>query len=666
MKPFPFVILIITAIVFGGIFFYLFLPKNLPPQAVKSESISQQVEAKPVSIVSHSLTPVISNQWYSNVYHKFPTQPIYALPLAFQLSPTGIGFSLPDIEPSAKTIHASYVEDFTIGFDKALNKPHISTVGDWNVGLSMSTKDNRELSFMLAHGIPFTQIHTSVKEILISIPNGFEVFDNNNDTATTEKSLNTQSLLLTTRKHNYIIAFPKKTPITIGNKSLSLQNPQKIFVGILDDKKNYKAFQSISNSEIQGTTADFTQDSKTVTTNFHIVTYGKTPLIALYLHQYENLVEKPSILGTYQTIRGPMQLVSVKEFSTSIPKTVPNESFEKFSSQPKELIAQLLVDIQEVIKKKQPASNDYTLGTWFGKVTNLILLADSLGMEEEKQKLLKFVEPIFVESLNGFSYDKDQTSLIAKKPEFGNDKLNDHHFHYGYYILTAAVLTKYNPEILPDIQPSIQEMIGDIATTKRDTSKYPFLRNFDMYEGHSWADGYASFTDGNNQESSSEAINAWYSLYLWSKLTKNAELEKYALYLYNTEIQSTNYYWFDKKDIYQLPYKQKIASIVWGGKVEFNTWFSDEPNMKYGIELLPFTPASTYLGKLENFEKYDTDFHNNRGSETKPWGDLFVMWKSFYDPEGAMKLKDKVTKFEEANTKSLFLYFLYSNLEKAN
>lgn len=86
----------------------------------------------------------------------------------------------------------------------------------------------------------------------------------------------------------------------------------------------------------------------------------------------------------------------------------------------------------------------------------------------------------------------------------------------------------------------VYEMIGDIANANRDGSsynrnsetKYPFLRNFDIYEGHSWASGVANYefdengemvdkkgglSGGNNQESSSESVNAWSSLILWGE-----------------------------------------------------------------------------------------------------------------------------------------------------
>ena len=52
-------------------------------------------------------------------------------------------------------------------------------------------------------------------------------------------------------------------------------------------------------------------------------------------------------------------------------------------------------------------------------------------------------------------------------------------------------------------------LIRDIASPDRDDPLFPFLRTFDPYAGHSWASGTALFGSGNNQESSSEAMNAW-------------------------------------------------------------------------------------------------------------------------------------------------------------
>src|SRR5581483_8552362 len=165
-----------------------------------------------------------------------------------------------------------------------------------------------------------------------------------------------------------------------------------------------------------------------------------------------------------------------------------------------------------------------------------------------------YLEPLFTQSLSNFYYDTSKTSVIAKNPEFGNEVLNDHHFHYGYYIRTAAVLANYDPASLDKNKLMIDMMVQDIANDNRSSDQFPYLRNFDIYEGHSWADGFGKFADGMNQESSSEAINAWYGVYLWSQVTKNLDLEQTSLYLLNTEIQGSKYYWFGKDGVNSTPY----------------------------------------------------------------------------------------------------------------
>ena len=102
-------------------------------------------------------------------------------------------------------------------------------------------------------------------------------------------------------------------------------------------------------------------------------------------------------------------------------------------------------------------------------------------------------------------------------------------------------------EFIKKYENIINEIIGDFATYEENSkdSKYPFLRYFSTYEGHSWASGHANFGDGNNQESSSEAINAWAGLILYGQAIGNKELTSLGMYLYATEVSSVNCYWFD-------------------------------------------------------------------------------------------------------------------------
>ena len=45
-----------------------------------------------------------------------------------------------------------------------------------------------------------------------------------------------------------------------------------------------------------------------------------------------------------------------------------------------------------------------------------------------------------------FCYDKDWGTLTGYPASYGSDtELNDHHFHYGYYVYAAAIVAQYDP-----------------------------------------------------------------------------------------------------------------------------------------------------------------------------------------------------------------------------
>lgn len=640
-----------TILIAVSVLFALYIKQYNNPQHTIS------LQHKEIKNPSHRLDTIKSNQWYSNLYHSFPTQPIFTLPLAFTLSESGLGFSYPDIDTKADSIYGSYRNDFNVGIEGNLNAPTIEGVGDWLIQLRMKTSFGSTLSFFIARGIPFTTLTTNSDTFLITTPHAFQLFDNTK--AITENEITTNTFRLSIENHIYNIASENPMQVYIQRGKIRVHNTKKITISLLPREDMHPVFTNLT-----GITLFDTKALPTISNDNLITTYtidaDKTPLIALYSHQYDFLTNKPTPLATYKTLRGDMVLINASTFSTSIPLIRPPTEYQ--ATNQNAIIDQIRQDTKTYIGSSKPTSKGYFLGAWLGKGSNILLLAKAHGLTFEEQQLQQFLERELLSSMSYFTYDKKQKSIIERNPEFGNEKLNDHHFHYGYFIRVGAILVSLNPSFKERLTQTIfPELIADIATTERTSINYPYIRNFDIYEGHSWADGYANFADGNNQESSSEAIQTWYAIYLWSLVTKNQELETYALYLYNTEIQSTFYYWFGLNNMYKPPYKHAIASIVWGGKIDYATWFSAETNMKYGIQLLPFTPGSVYLGKLPRFEDYEKDFNASGGSLTKPWGDLFLMWKSFYEPHLAWEQRNTVKEFEGNNPRSLFLYYLYIN-----
>lgn len=616
---------------------------------------------KESSMPKHNVSPIVSNQWYSNIYTTFPTQPIFVMPQAYKLTPQGLEVSLPKVKKTSNTIFASFNPDFSVGFDQPLQKPTITSIGDWNINVLMKAGNNA-LSFSLSHGTPFTVLHVKGDTLTFTLKGSFEVLDSGKNIITGNGNKTSNNFMLSANNNYYAIVLNQDAEATVFNNTVVIKNPKRIFIGILDNNNHYNLFVQNAQAEIVNTYADIRVDTSNSTTVFTLDSPA-TPLIVLYPHQIDTLQNHLPKLGEYDSLRGKLRLVKTDTFTQQLQNLEPSLTFQQLTPLPDDFIKALKADIADIMLKPIPASKDYFLGTWFGKASSLLQLAKSAGLTKEQQTLIEFLEPKFESALANFNYDKAKTSVLATTPEFGNENLNDHHFHYGYYIRTAAVLSSLDPSYTNKIKDKITPLVNDIATYTRDSKNYPFLRNFDAYESHSWADGFANFGDGNNQESTSEAINAWYGVFLWGTVTNDNQLKTIGLYLYNSEIQGAKYYWFGKNGMYINPYAHPMASLVWGGKVDFATWFSGETNMKYGIQLLPFTPASVYLKTFPNFTALRSDYTDSGGNITKAWGDLYLMWKSFYFPQEAMKEKNNVTNLEADNPKSLFLYFLYLNIQ---
>ena len=168
------------------------------------------------------------------------------------------------------------------------------------------------------------------------------------------------------------------------------------------------------------------------------------------------------------------------------------------------------------------------------------------------------------------------------------------------------------------------------------------MRNFSPFEGHSWASGFEDPESGNNQESTSEAMNAWYGVILYGMASDNEKIKDLGIYLYTTELSAINSYWFDiDQDVLDSKYvkqgtnqiKNNMASLVWSGKYDYATWFSADPAMVQGIQLLPITAGSYYLATNKEYIKNSIETLKNKGN-SKSWNDIWSEYLAMADPDG--------------------------------
>lgn len=103
--------------------------------------------------------------------------------------------------------------------------------------------------------------------------------------------------------------------------------------------------------------------------------------------------------------------------------------------------------------------------------------------------------------------------------DFGNTYYNDHHFHYGYFIYTAAVIGHLDPSWIRANKDYVNVLVRDVANPSTKDKYFPVHRAFDWYHGHSWAHGLYETADGKDQESSSEDVMHAYAIKMWGQVS---------------------------------------------------------------------------------------------------------------------------------------------------
>jgi hypothetical protein len=93
--------------------------------------------------------------------------------------------------------------------------------------------------------------------------------------------------------------------------------------------------------------------------------------------------------------------------------------------------------------------------------------------------------------------------------------------------------------------PLIDQIRRDVATYDRSDPQFPFLREFSPFYGHNWSNG-TSDSGGNDQESTSEALNFAVGLLELGQVLDNKAWRDLGMYLYEEEILATEQYWFNQ------------------------------------------------------------------------------------------------------------------------
>ncbi|MEY2688064.1 MAG: hypothetical protein RL375_2262 [Pseudomonadota bacterium] len=639
-----------------------------------------------------------TSQWYSTLIFNPKPDPIYVQPMTVKTTPAGLELALPSKEAvtsERRDVEIRYPHRDPLLISPAAFEPgpaKLAKAGDWSIDISMA-RGADEMLVTVAHGSPYAHVQLSRGDLRVQLPAAGERFDGGADA---------RVLALRIKGKAYAFFAPTgarwesasptdwaaRLPAGKGNVSAAV---------LPDDKAETLAlFTRHAYTVIQDTRVEWRYDASAsrVATTFKAQTRtlegdDHGTLLGLYPHHwFKNAAVEGKLQGpAFDTVRGKIRLLAGSQFQTSSSYAgfVPYWPGVADSPRKGELRDLMKADLRNARRLMLPEGKSaYWQGKGLQRIVKLMDVFEQQGDTEGRDQLLAMLQKRMEEWFSGkdaksyFFYDAKLGTVASYPDDFhAIDEINDHHFWFGYWIRTAAEVALRDPAWAARDKwgAMVELLISDIATKERGRPDFPFLRNFDPYEGHSWAVGiggagpYGAW--GNNQESSSEAINAWAGLILWGELQGNRELRDLGIYLYSAEAEAIDHYWFDvHRLVFPPEYKNVEVAQVFGGQYIHNTWWTDDPRQIKGINLLPITTASTYLARYPDYIKRnlgalkgEQEIWAARGKKVDPadiWQDIFAKYMALADPVQGLAQWDRWGSFELGDTRSHTLHWLLS------
>ena len=651
-----------------------------------------------------------TNQWYSALIFNPQPDAIYAQPLSVKTTAAGLELALPTkevISTERRDVEIHYAHRNALVLSPTAFVPgpaKLAKTGDWSVAVSMANGAD-DMRFTIAHGSPYAFVQLTQGDLRVRLPAAGE-------------------RMLSTTGGTDAAADPRILALRVGSTTYALFGPTGVrwdqaspteWLARLPAGKGYVAAAALPDAPantppavlallarhayafVDDTRVDWRYDAAVsqVSTTFSATTRvmegpDNGPLLGLYPHHWFN---NPAVAGklgpSYDTVRGKLHLLAAAQFSTAhtYHGFVPFWPGIKDSPRLGELGDLMAKEVREARRMMlQEGKGAYWQGKGLQRNLKLLDVVEQQGDKAGREQLLAMVKKRMEEWLSGdskksyFHLDKALGAVASYPDEFFTvEQINDHHFTYGYWIRAAAEIALRDPAWAANNQWGgiIELLIADIATAQRGRADFPFLRNFDAYEGHSWASGIGLGAWGNNQESSSEAVNAWAGLILWAETTNNTALRDLGVYLYTSEINAIQHYWFDLHGkVFAPEYKNVETSMVFGAKYAHNTWWTDEPRQIKGINLLPITTASLYLGQdpayvKRNLDALKPEMETYAKFGKKPpspppadvWQDIFAKYGALADPAAALANWDRWGSVELGDTRSHALHWMLSLAE---
>ncbi|KAJ0905919.1 putative glucan endo-1,3-beta-D-glucosidase [Helianthus annuus] len=644
------------------------------------------VVPSPTTFFSPNLlsSPLPTNSFFQNFTLKTGNQPEYIHPYLIKSSLSSLSISYPSLFSNPSFTYQIFNPDLTISVSNNPDptRPHvISSFND----LSLTLDIQPNLRFFLVRGSPFITCQI-LQPLQLSISTVHAILD------LAPNSSNTRFKIRLNNGQTWVLY--SSSPINLTHnvsKIESLEFSGVIRIAVLPNSDSGSDFETIldrfsSCYPVSGRvefTGPFSVEYK-----WEKKGWGDLLMLAnpLHIRLIDNCNGSVSVLNNVKYTSLDGELVGVvgdswilKPDPVSITwhsiKGVRNEGYS-------EIVEALVKDVSGLDSSAIETTSSYFYGKLVARAARFALIAEEIGYLEVIPKVRKYLKETIEPWLdgtfgsNGFLYDRVWGGLVTKQgatdtgADFGFGVYNDHHFHIGYFLYGIAVLAKIDPIWGLKYRPQAYSLMADFMTLgKGPNAKYTRLRCFDLWKLHSWASGLTEFTDGRNQESTSEAVNAYYSAALMGLAYGDAHLVALGSLLTSMEIHASQTWWHVKETdtIYAADFtrENRVVGVLWANKRDSGLWFApaEWKECRLGIQVLPLLPITEPLFSDAEFARQLVEWTLpalEREGVGEGWKGFVYALQGVYDKDVALEKIRGLNGYDDGNSLSNLLWWIFS------
>jgi endo-1,3(4)-beta-glucanase len=651
-------------------------PAAAPPRsAAAADAVFPSTEIGPLvnAVPQRTLTPLPAarlaeglmpptNRWFSGLVFGDESMPVFPMPLSFQLTDTGFAFGLPAVKTESAVILGGFTDAIRIrlGAEGRAVEQTVTAYDEASVTIGQRSGGTELGSTVIAQGSPFVSF-TAATDVDLTLPEGFTAAG---DGVWTAEAGGTEYGLVSAGS------------LSDAGTGLSVPRGTSATWFAVPADGDLATLARAAADPVTGTHLEYdsTVDAATTTIRYDTLNGGDT-LVAVMPHHRAGLADGARCeAGSYPSIYGTLTLCAGTALSWSVPTVQPSGALDLTG-----LVGEDRQRLADQVRADVETTGTFAADTYFGgkslyRAANLLAVARQVGADDAATEIAGRLTEALDEWLDPdgcveatercFVYDDSAKGIVGLAPSFGSEEFNDHHFHYGYFFYAAAAVAADDPDAAARWAPVLNLLAADLATSG-GSDYFPDRRVFDAYAGHSWASGTSPFGDGNNQESSSEAVTAWNGLALWAAASGQPGLQAEAEWMLSAEAASASAYWtdFDLTDPVYRGFDHTVTSLVWGGKRDYATWFSAEPSAMLGILVLPMSPVAGYLGADPDRVAANLADATPAGSYDVMFGDYLLMYAGLQGPDAASAaLKTAETlpeeRIDDGNSRAYLLAWL--------